>query len=51
LLSLIMLIATYVGFRQQTLREEEYLRHTYGEAYRDYTGRVGRFWPGVGRLR
>jgi protein-S-isoprenylcysteine O-methyltransferase Ste14 len=51
LLSLIMLIATYVGFRQQTLREEEYLIRTYGEPYRSYTGRVGRFWPGVGRLR
>jgi protein-S-isoprenylcysteine O-methyltransferase Ste14 len=51
LLSLIMLLATYAGFRQQTLREEEYLIHTYGEAYRDYTRRVGRFWPGVGKLR
>jgi protein-S-isoprenylcysteine O-methyltransferase Ste14 len=51
LLSLIMLIATYAGFRQQTLREEEYLMRTYGEAYRDYTSRVGRFWPGVGKRR
>jgi protein-S-isoprenylcysteine O-methyltransferase Ste14 len=51
LLSLIMLIATYVGFRQQTLREEEYLIRTYGESYRDYTSRVGRFWPGLGKLR
>ncbi|MFL5047129.1 MAG: methyltransferase family protein [Xanthobacteraceae bacterium] len=51
LLSLIMLIATYGGFRQQTLREEAYLMRTYGEAYRDYTSRVGRFWPGVGKLR
>jgi protein-S-isoprenylcysteine O-methyltransferase Ste14 len=51
LLSLIMLIATYGGFRQQTLREEEYLMRTYGEAYRDYTSRVGRFWPGVGKRR
>jgi len=50
LLSLIMLIATYVGFRQQTLREEEYLIRTYGEAYRDYASRVGRFCPGVGKL-
>jgi protein-S-isoprenylcysteine O-methyltransferase Ste14 len=51
LLSLIMLIATYVGFRQQTLREEQYLMRAYGEAYRDYTSRVGRFCPGLGKLR
>jgi protein-S-isoprenylcysteine O-methyltransferase Ste14 len=51
LLSLIMLIAAYVGFRQQTLREEQYLMRAYGEAYRDYTSRVGRFCPGLGKLR
>jgi protein-S-isoprenylcysteine O-methyltransferase Ste14 len=51
LLSLIMLLATYFGFRQQTLREEEYLMRAYGESYRDYARRVGRFCPGVGKLR
>ncbi|MBO3095538.1 methyltransferase family protein [Cellulomonas dongxiuzhuiae] len=31
--------------------EEPYLRHTHGAAYVDYTARVGRFVPGVGRAR
>jgi protein-S-isoprenylcysteine O-methyltransferase Ste14 len=51
LLSLIMLLATYFGFRQQVLREEDYLLRTYGKAYRDYANRIGRFLPGIGKLR
>ncbi len=31
--------------------EEPYLRRTHGDAYADYAARVGRFFPGVGRLR
>lgn len=31
--------------------EEPYLRHAHGEAYESYAARVGRFVPGVGRLR
>lgn len=31
--------------------EEPYLRHTHGHAYAQYAARVGRFWPGLGRLR
>jgi protein-S-isoprenylcysteine O-methyltransferase Ste14 len=30
--------------------EEPYLAKTHGPAYRDYSSRVGRFAPGVGRL-
>jgi len=35
----------------QTRLEEEHLRARHGEAYRAYASRVGRFFPGVGRLR
>jgi protein-S-isoprenylcysteine O-methyltransferase Ste14 len=31
--------------------EEPYLRRAHGQAYADYARRVGRFVPGVGRLR
>lgn len=30
--------------------EEPYLRRTHGAAYADYAARVGRFFPGLGRL-
>mgnify|MGYP001168456391 CR=1 FL=1 len=30
--------------------EEPYLLRTHGQHYRDYAGRVGRFFPGFGRL-
>lgn len=49
-LSLGLLIAAYVGFRTQASAEEAYMLRTYGEPYRDYARRVGRFLPGVGRL-
>jgi protein-S-isoprenylcysteine O-methyltransferase Ste14 len=51
LLSLALLIGTYFGVRRQISVEEEYLERTYGEAYRDYAGRVGRFVPGIGKRR
>jgi len=50
-LSLALLIGTFIGMRQQVLTEEAYLCHTYGDAYRAYARRVGRFVPGIGRLR
>jgi protein-S-isoprenylcysteine O-methyltransferase Ste14 len=31
--------------------EEPYLRWAHGDAYREYAARVGRFVPGIGRLR
>jgi protein-S-isoprenylcysteine O-methyltransferase Ste14 len=33
------------------LVEEPYLRRVHGEAYASYASRVGRFLPGIGRLR
>jgi protein-S-isoprenylcysteine O-methyltransferase Ste14 len=35
----------------QTRLEEQHLRARHGEAYLAYASRVGRFFPGVGRLR
>ena len=49
-LSVALLLGAYVGFRAQAAIEEDYLQRTYGEAYRDYARRVGRFVPGVGKL-
>jgi len=50
-LSLVMLVGALVGIRQQAVEEEAYLLRAYGDEYRAYAGRVGRFLPGVGRLR
>ncbi len=50
-LSLALLLGAYVGVRQQVAAEEAYLLRTYGEGYREYARRVGRFLPGIGRLR
>ncbi len=49
-LSLGLLAAAYAGARVQAASEEAYLERTYGEAFRTYAHRVGRFLPGVGRL-
>jgi protein-S-isoprenylcysteine O-methyltransferase Ste14 len=49
-LSVGFLLATIVGVRCQVLEEEAYLLRTYGEEYRSYARRVGRFLPGIGRL-
>ena len=51
LLSLALLVGTYAGVRHQIAAEEEYLDRTYGDAYRDYARRVGRFVPGIGKRR
>jgi protein-S-isoprenylcysteine O-methyltransferase Ste14 len=49
-LSVILLLCTYVGMRAQIAGEEAYLIATYGEAFRDYARRVGRLVPGIGKL-
>jgi protein-S-isoprenylcysteine O-methyltransferase Ste14 len=50
-LSLALLVGAFIGIRQQVLTEEAYLGRTYGDAYRAYARRVGRFVPGIGKLR
>ena len=50
-LSVAMLIGTYVGIRLQIAAEEDYLERSYGAAYLDYARRTGRLLPGLGRER
>ena len=50
-ISLILLIGAGIGVRRHVTDEEAYLARAYGEEYRCYAARVGRFVPGVGRLR
>ncbi|MBI3781056.1 MAG: isoprenylcysteine carboxylmethyltransferase family protein [candidate division NC10 bacterium] len=50
-LSVVLLLGAFIGIRQQVLTEEAYLLRTYGGSYREYARRVGRFLPGMGRLR
>jgi protein-S-isoprenylcysteine O-methyltransferase Ste14 len=50
-LSFGLFAAAALGIRIQVGKEEHYLLETYGEAYRAYARRVGRFVPGLGRLR
>lgn len=42
-ISLIAWLGTLFGVRTQVAAEEAYLLRTYGDAYRDYASRVGRF--------
>jgi protein-S-isoprenylcysteine O-methyltransferase Ste14/catechol 2,3-dioxygenase-like lactoylglutathione lyase family enzyme len=51
ILSGLLLLGTFIGIHQQASAEEAYLLRAYGDAYRDYARRVGRFLPGVRRLR
>jgi protein-S-isoprenylcysteine O-methyltransferase Ste14 len=50
-LSLALLIGEYLGSRLQVAVEEDYLARAYGDAYRDYASRVGRYVPGIGKRR
>lgn len=50
-LSLALLAGAAIGLRNQTRSEEAYLLATYGADYAAYAARVGRFLPGIGRLR
>jgi protein-S-isoprenylcysteine O-methyltransferase Ste14 len=50
-LSLALLAGALIGVWQQVRAEEAYLLGTYGECYREYARRVGRFLPGIGKLR
>jgi protein-S-isoprenylcysteine O-methyltransferase Ste14 len=49
-LSLALLASAYLGARVQAAAEEAHLDRTYGEAFRAYARRTGRFLPGIGRL-
>lgn len=44
-------LGVWFCIRTQTLHEEQYLLRTYGDEYRHYAARVGRFLPGLGRLQ
>jgi protein-S-isoprenylcysteine O-methyltransferase Ste14 len=48
LMSIILLVGSYIGMRAQITAEEDYLLRTYGDAFRDYAARVGRFVPRLG---
>lgn len=41
---------TAIGFRAQALREEKWLVATFGDEWREYARRVGRFVPLLGRV-
>jgi protein-S-isoprenylcysteine O-methyltransferase Ste14 len=49
--SALALLGTVVGIQRQVRDEERYLLRTYGDAYARYAAQVGRFLPGVGRLK
>ena len=49
--SLGLLLSTWLGIRMQVVEEEAFLTRSYGDAYRHYAARVGRFFPGIGLLR
>lgn len=50
-LSAAMLLVILICVRGQVIEEEAYLLRTYGEEYRSFARRVGRFLPGVGALQ
>jgi protein-S-isoprenylcysteine O-methyltransferase Ste14 len=48
-LTLIALVGSMVAVQRQVREEETYLLRTYGDEFRRYAARVGRFVPGLGR--
>jgi protein-S-isoprenylcysteine O-methyltransferase Ste14 len=46
----LLVLMKFLGVRAQVREEERWLLQTYGEPYRAYAARVGRFLPGIGRL-
>ena len=50
-LSAVLLFGALIGIRKQVSEEEAYLLRAYGDDYRLYARRVGRFFPWIGRLR
>jgi len=51
LLSVVILISAAWGVRRQAIEEEAHLMRIYGEDFRVWAHGVGRFAPGLGRLR
>jgi protein-S-isoprenylcysteine O-methyltransferase Ste14 len=51
LLSLALAGIDYAAMRRQIADEESYLLLIYGDEYRRYASKVGRFLPGFGKLR
>lgn len=43
------LLGVFYAIRSQVFEEEEYLIKTYGDEYRDYAARIGRFLPRLGK--
>ena len=50
-LSLLQLLLTTIGVHTQVRAEEAWLLRTYGDDYRAYAARVGRYLPRLGRRR
>lgn len=46
----LILVGTVAAIRRQVIDEERYLAATYGDEYRAYARRVGRFMPAIGRI-
>jgi len=46
--TVVALVGTVIGVRRQVRDEETYLLRTYGDEFRSYAARVGRFVPGFG---
>ena len=51
LFSTVLFVGLCVGIAWQVRYEEAFLERTYGEEFRAYARRVGRFVPWIGRLR
>lgn len=50
-LSFVLLAGTLIGMSTQARTEEAWLIKTYGDGFLEYARKVGRFFPGLGRLR